>query len=358
MAFQWSRKLKTAGVFGGLGVLLTACGGVQFPSSAPPRDINTPRVEASSSGNVVTRSAVGSSSAAFINASAVKVGPGDTVYALSRRHRVPVPVIIRANNLQPPYLLNVGQRIELPRGKQHKVVRGDTLYSIAGRFDVGVYELARLNDIEAPYTIKLDSVLVIPDTTPAQKQLSPPPIQETGTVAKKVAKAPPVLAPKPAPRQMTKVKATGGGEIAVIPPKKPPVPVQAPPPRAGKGFIWPVQGRLLSSFGVKEGGLRNDGINILAPRGTPVRAAENGVVAYAGNEIRGFGNLLLIKHSGGYITAYAHNDRLLVKRGQRVKRGQQISTVGSTGSVERPQLHFEVRKGRRPQDPKKYLRKA
>lgn len=352
MAFLGQRNAKIAGIMGGLGLILSACGGVQFPSSAPPRDINSPpRVEASQSGNVVTRSQASGSSAAFVNASAVKVGPGDTVYELSRRHRVPVPVIIRANNLEPPYLLHVGQRIELPRGKQHKVVRGDTLYSIAGRFDVGVYELARLNDIDAPYTIKLDEILVIPDDAPAPKPALKP-VTETVSVAKKTPQ------PVPAPRQMQRVSEANAGKIAVVPPKKPPPPVQAPPPRAGKGFIWPLQGRLLSSFGVKEGGLRNDGINILAPRGTPVRAAENGVVAYAGNEIRGFGNLLLIKHSGGYITAYAHNDKLLVKRGQRVTRGQKISTVGSTGSVSRPQLHFEVRKGRRPQDPKKYLRKV
>jgi len=150
----------------------------------------------------------------------------------------------------------------------------------------------------------------------------------------------------------------GGGKVAALPPKKPSVPgsrVSAPPPRTGKGFTWPLKGRVVSNFGAKDGGLRNDGINIRAPKGTPVRAAENGVVAYAGNEIRGFGNLLLIKHAGGYVTAYAHNDALLVQRGQKVKRGQKISTVGSTGTVAQPQLHFEFRKGRRPKDPRTYL---
>ena len=113
---------------------------------------------------------------------------------------------------------------------------------------------------------------------------------------------------------------------------------------------------MLSSFGAKAKGLYNDGINISASRGTPVLAAENGVVAYAGNELRGFGNLLLIKHSGGWVTAYAHNETLLVRRGQKVKKGQVIAKVGSTGAVSSPQLHFELRKGKRAINPEKYLR--
>ncbi len=112
---------------------------------------------------------------------------------------------------------------------------------------------------------------------------------------------------------------------------------------------------MISGFGAKAKGLHNDGINIAAKRGAPVKAAENGVVVYAGNELRGFGNLLLIKHADGWVTAYAHNDKVLVKRGQRVGKGQRIATVGSTGGVKSPQLHFEMRRGRTPRDPRKYL---
>ena len=115
---------------------------------------------------------------------------------------------------------------------------------------------------------------------------------------------------------------------------------------------------MISSFGSKSKGLRNDGINIAAPRGAPVVAAENGVVVYAGNELRGFGNLVLIKHAGGWVSAYAHNDRLLVRRGDKVRKGQRIALVGSTGGVTSPQLHFELRKGKRARDPRKYLRPA
>jgi murein DD-endopeptidase MepM/ murein hydrolase activator NlpD len=119
-----------------------------------------------------------------------------------------------------------------------------------------------------------------------------------------------------------------------------------------------VKGKVVSGFGSKAKGLRNDGINIAADHGAPVMASENGVVAYAGNELRGFGNLLLIKHANGWVTAYAHNDRLLVKRGDSVRKGQHIATVGATGNVRGPQLHFELRRGRIAEDPEKHLRGA
>jgi murein DD-endopeptidase MepM/ murein hydrolase activator NlpD len=128
-----------------------------------------------------------------------------------------------------------------------------------------------------------------------------------------------------------------------------------PPARASSTFLWPVRGKIISRYGAKQGGRHNDGINIGVSRGTTVVAAENGVVAYAGNELRGFGNLLLIKHADGYMTAYAHNENLLVGRGAKVKRGQPIARVGSTGSVGSPQLHFEIRKGRKAVDPMRYL---
>ncbi len=120
-------------------------------------------------------------------------------------------------------------------------------------------------------------------------------------------------------------------------------------------FLWPLRGKILSGYGAKDGGLFNDGINIAARRGESVVAAGDGVVVYAGNEIRGFGNLVLIKHANGWMTAYAHNDRLLVRRGERVRRGQTIAKAGSSGGVASPQLHFEVRKGSRAVDPVKYL---
>lgn len=130
------------------------------------------------------------------------------------------------------------------------------------------------------------------------------------------------------------------------------------PPIAATGsgqFGWPVQGKVISKYGATADGLRNDGINISAPTGSPVVAAADGVVAYAGNELRGFGNMILIRHADGWVTAYAHNDSLAVKKGDSVKRGQTIARVGQTGNVTAPQLHFEIRKGTAAQDPMKYL---
>ena len=111
----------------------------------------------------------------------------------------------------------------------------------------------------------------------------------------------------------------------------------------------------MSSYGALPGGAQNDGINIAAAEGTPVLAADDGEVAYAGNELRGFGNLVLVKHANGWMSAYAHNEKLLVKRQDKVKRGQAIARVGSTGAVGEPQLHFELRKGTRALDPTEYL---
>ncbi len=339
---------------------LSACGNL----SVPARDINTPPARSTATTPVAAPTPADTSTSvnAFVAASAVTVGPGDTVYALSRRHRVPAPAIIRANGLRPPYILQVGQRIVLPRGRQYRIESGDTLYAIAQRYDVGVYELARLNAIEPPYTIRSGDIVVIPGTEPVKARTIPRPAptpQPAAEAAPVTAASPPtpatprVSAPSPAPSRVSTE-----GDIALVPPRKPPPPVSAPPARSARGFVWPARGRVISRFGNKSGGLRNDGINIRAERGTPVTAAENGVVAYAGNEIRGFGNLLLIKHADGYVTAYAHTDRLLVQRGQKVTRGQKIATVGSTGSVAEPQLHFEIRKGRRPRDPMGYLAKA
>src|SRR5690606_23315914 len=120
-------------------------------------------------------------------------------------------------------------------------------------------------------------------------------------------------------------------------------------------FLWPVNGRLISSYGAKAGGRFNDGINIRANAGDPIRAAADGVVAYAGNGIQSFGELLLIKHGDNWVTAYAHAEELLVRRGDRVKQGDVVARVGSTGAVDGPQLHFEIRQGRDPVDPLKHL---
>ncbi len=123
-------------------------------------------------------------------------------------------------------------------------------------------------------------------------------------------------------------------------------------------FRWPVAGRILSSFGGMSGGEKNDGINIAAPRGEPIHAAASGIVTYCGNELKGYGNLVLIRHGDGYVTAYAHADSIAVGRGDYVEAGQVIGTAGSSGDVDVPQVHFEIRRGVRPVDPRSLLPKS
>jgi murein DD-endopeptidase MepM/ murein hydrolase activator NlpD len=131
--------------------------------------------------------------------------------------------------------------------------------------------------------------------------------------------------------------------------------VSPPPAVHGGRFPWPVQGRVLANFGSGANGGHNDGINIAAAKGTPIRAVEGGVVAYAGNELRGYGNLVLIKHPDGLISAYAHCEEVSVKKGETIRPGQVIGRVGATGGVSEPQLHFELRRGKQPVDPREFL---
>jgi len=260
----------------------------------------------------------------------IVVASGDTVYGIARRHGVPLRALIEVNGLGPPYLLKVGQILRLPVLRIHIVRKGETVYGISRRSGIDMAALVKLNRIPPPYTIKVGDRLALPSPT-----ATAPPTDTETTVAAGPAPAPPAASPPAKP-----------GRRATVP---------RPPPRAASRFLWPVRGRIVSRFGPKQGGLHNDGINILARRGTTVKAAENGVVAYAGNELKGFGKLLLIKHSDGWITAYAHNDRLLVRRGDTVRRGQAIARSGSTGNVDRPQLHFEIRRGKRAVDPLRHL---
>jgi murein DD-endopeptidase MepM/ murein hydrolase activator NlpD len=261
----------------------------------------------------------------------------DTVYGVSRRHGVPIRGLIDYNGLKPPYTLSIGQRLNLPVQRRHAVAKGDTVYGISRRYGVDLTEFVRLNRLATPYTIKSGQSLVIP---------VPPLAAVAGAAGSGKGAA------------VASAGGTGqpvGTQLATAPAATAPTAIPKPPPRAGNKFIWPVKGKVILGYGPKKDGLHNDGINIQAPRGASVVAADNGVVAYAGNELRGFGNLLLIKHDGGWVTAYAHTDEMLVRRGQRVSRGQPVGRVGSTGNVSSPQLHFEVRKGTQAVDPSRFL---
>lgn len=252
---------------------------------------------------------------------------GNTVYAIARLYGIPVRSIIDANSLEPPYLLRVGDRLRITSPRGHVVAKGDTVYSISRRFGVSMNELMRANGISPPYTIVIGQTLIVPSAGATA----------TNTAATKPAAKPAASAKPP--------KATPA-QVAALP---------NPPKRSGRTFGWPVKGKVILGFGRQSGGSNNDGINIAVPRGTKVAAAENGIVAYAGNELRGFGNLVLVKHADGFMTAYGHNEQVLVVRGQKIRKGQVIARAGSSGNVASPQLHFEIRKGRSAVDPMRYL---
>ncbi|MDX2101518.1 MAG: peptidoglycan DD-metalloendopeptidase family protein [Alphaproteobacteria bacterium] len=215
--------------------------------------------------------------------------------------------------------------------------------------------------VDAP----LPQVLQAPATTTQSGQ---------GRVAAAPPAPPPPQVPPPAPPSPPTPPAVFAPPPPVADPAPPPPPPPAPvveappppaaqaraetaavPPRASRTFLWPVRGRVIGTFGPTGRGQHNDGLNIAAPRGTPVRAAENGVVAHVGDEIRGFGTLILVRHADGFVTAYAHLDAAVVQRGDTVRRGQVIGRVGQTGAVEQPQLHFEVRQGTQAVDPQRFL---
>ncbi len=260
----------------------------------------------------------------------VTVKKGDTLYSIARRYNVPIREMIEANNLRPPYTLNIGRVLKMPDAKYHVVQKGDTLYNISKRYNVNMNSLSKVNNIDAPYSLRIGQRLLLPGSVVSQP-----------TATHYVSNT----SPKKSGSWSARSSSSGKKSVSYSTPVK----------KRSSKFAWPVRGTVISKFGPIAKGRNNDGINIKAPLGTAVKAADAGTVAYAGNELKGFGNLILIKHSGGWMTAYAHNDMLLVKKGQKVRKGEKISTVGSTGGVNTPQLHFEIRAGKKAVNPLSYL---
>ncbi|MBE6445079.1 MAG: M23 family metallopeptidase [Alphaproteobacteria bacterium] len=268
------------------------------------------------------------------NPSSVVVKKGDTLYSIARRYDVPLREVIEANNLRPPYALQVGQKIRMPKAKYHEVCKGDTLYSISKRYNVDMSSLSRTNNLRSPYSLRVGQKLLLPGAVVSRPQAT-----------HYVANTPKATSKWQPKTQKSTTKKTSARRSSYTPPVK----------KRTTKFAWPVQGKVISKYGVIAKGRNNDGINIKAALGTTVKAADAGTVAYAGNELKGFGNLILIKHNDGWITAYAHNDRLVVRKGQKVRRGEKIATVGSSGGVSAPQLHFEIRAGKKAVNPLSYL---
>ncbi len=259
----------------------------------------------------------------------IVVRKGDTLYSLSKKHDVSLRALMDENNIVPPYTISVGQRLRLPGTRTHTVQKGETLYSISRRYGMSVSTLSKQNNIPAPYTLSVGQKLRI-----AGNESVPTTAKQTQTKQKKT------IAKTDTVRKKTVVTKDN---------------IKVPKSQAKKRFAWPARGKIVSSYGSKGHGQQNDGINIAGKLGAPIKAAESGSIAYAGNGLKGYGNLILIRHANGWITAYAHNDKLLVKKGQWVKKGAQIATMGKTGNVKTPQLHFEVRYKTKVVNPKNYL---
>ena len=351
---------------------------IQSSPLAPPT-ASAPQTRPS--GQQVSSTAVGSPGMATYNpppqptwtwegGTAITAGQGDTAYTLAQRHKVPADVIVQSNNLSGPLAIKPGQRLVIPKysdapittgsvqqprpvvsatGGQHvhTVAPGETLSKLSRTYKVPVGTLAKANNIEPHTQVKIGDQITIPGVR-AQQAAKPAPVaQQQPVIAppqQKIAATPPVSTA----RSIT--PATDNP----APPETKPVTTAATMPT----FRWPVRGRVINGFGPKTAGAQNDGINVAVPEGTPVKAAEDGVVAYAGNELKSYGNLVLIRHSNGYVTAYAHASEIMVKRDEPIKRGQVIAKSGQTGSVTAPQLHFEIRKGSSPVDPMPYLDKG
>jgi len=289
---------------------------------------------------------------------AIMVREGDTLWSISKRYRLPLRAIIDLNGLSTPYALNEGQRLKMPAPLDYRVRASDTLYSISNMFHVSTYELVKLNNIPTPYRISIGEYIRIPskfavedtyednsalvDTSDDRVEIVKGVKQES--VEREALSSPKsrVIKENNLLIQKAKVAEERPKNIVVNSGKK------------GK-FLWPVRGKVISNYGAKNDGLFNDGVNIAVPKDSPVVAASDGVVAYVGDDLKSYGNLVLIKHSGGFTTAYAHLNKITVKKGDRISSNQTIGLAGTSGNVSVPQLHFEIRKGAKTYDPKSYL---
>ncbi len=304
----------------------------------------------------------------------IVVGPGDTLYSIGRRYKTSVVKLMDLNQLSDSNL-TVGQRLIVPASgaaaprpsgvAQKKPVMqatssgtytirpGENFRAIAAKLNVSASQLADINGITDPDSIRAGEVLILPSgsQTTARRVARKKPASrnhgkgQTQKLSVRTVKTKTIsLAPKKV--RLTEVSKREKGVVAKSTRKKAAIET---------AFRWPVQGRIIEKFGPRRDGTHNDGINLAVPSGTTVKAAEAGVVAYAGNELEGYGNLVLIRHADDWVSAYAHNDKLMVKRGDKIKRGQVVARAGTSGSVEQPQVHFELRKGSKPVDPLKYM---
>ncbi len=288
----------------------------------------------------------------------VAVQKGDTLYKIASRHGVSIEQIKSANNLKNTRL-SIGQKLTIPgpgspapqtMTASYTVKRGDSVGKIARMHSITQQELQRANGIKNSNLLRPGQQLKIPGQVVSQPQAPVRVVSRSANI--------PLPVINPARRRPSASEAVNTAISTPRPQQRVAARTKTlpkPEPMAGNQFRWPVKGRIVAGFGVKPSGKHNDGINVAVPKGTSIKAAENGVVAYAGSELEPYGNLILIRHANNWVTAYAHNDKLLVKRGDTVRRGQIIGKAGQSGNVSQPQLHFELRKGSKPVNPLSYM---
>ncbi len=309
----------------------------------------------------------------------ITVAPGDTVDAIARRYGVSSTAIMQANHLTAAASIQAGQSLLIPGHHSqrrpvasvprqtavshartrttapagtHVVAPGETLSSVARLYGHSRSTIAKANEITPDTKLRIGQQLTIPGAK-STRVAAGNPVRSPQAATGGHVPAVPVPSHSPPPQRVATAEAGAplpAAEPAVIRSEAP-----AEATNSAGGFRWPVRGRVIAGFGQETSGQHNDGINLAVPEGTSIKAAEEGTVAYAGSELKGYGNLLLVRHNNGFVTAYAHASELLVKRGDQVKRGQIIARAGQTGNVSSPQLHFEIRKGATPVDPTRYL---
>ncbi len=276
-----------------------------------------------------------------VNDSTYLVRPGDSLRLVAERTGVSSDAIARANQIDPPFTIRTGERLTIPGGRYHLVRRGETGIAIARAYGVEWSRIVTANALLEPYVLRAGQRIAIP-APPGGTSLADRAAAFTLDVDDILTGGEPALASNQAP-----VKPTATPR-RVLPPS---AVVTAPARLAGGSFLWPVDGRVVKRFGHGASGERNDGIKIAIPVATPIRATADGVVAYVGDGIAALGGLVIVKHGGGWTSVYGHASKLMVQRGQSVKRGQTVALSGDTGFADRPELHFELRKGRTPVDP-------
>lgn len=306
------------------------------PTAAPRREADVPALPAPRSS---WEAQPVSPDAPEVSGSTYIVARGDTLRGIASKTGAGSEAIARANNLAPPYVIQIGQRLAIPGGRYHLVRAGETGIAIARAYGVDWSRVVADNDLAEPYILRTGMRLLIPGD-PRTMTMEERAAAFRLDIDDIVTGGQPAIAERARPTRPT------ASSARILPPGA----AVAPPTTLTGGFQWPVRGTIIRRFGPIASGERSDGLKIAVPLDTPVLAAADGTVAYVGSEIPALGGLVILQHGSGWTSVYGHAGQLIVQRGQAVKRGQMIALSGDSGT-NRPQLHFELRQGRTPVDP-------